>query len=193
MVAFGALAAKRRAVAAPMPLDPPVMRILSEGGMMRDWTAVKNNQPTRFIFGVVVFLQALQCHAMYMVTDLPNQITTRSPMPKFVEEILFREEQSKGEPSGLGVARNGPSRVDLENISSLHPTNPRTANSESQIGLLKSLFAMASEASEWVTLVSDDGFQFVIRREIAIRAGTLRRMLDQTGKPSCRRRRSHID
>jgi len=38
---------------------------------------------------------------------------------------------------------------------------------------------MAEEtAPDWVTLVSSDGFEFIIQREPAIVAGTIRRMLD---------------
>jgi hypothetical protein len=36
-------------------------------------------------------------------------------------------------------------------------------------------------APEWVTLVSSDGFEFIIQREPAMVAGTIRRMLD----PKC--------
>jgi hypothetical protein len=47
---------------------------------------------------------------------------------------------------------------------------------------------MAEETTpEWVTLVSSDGFEFIIQREPAIVAGTIRRMLDPksawTGNP----------
>ncbi|MCJ1391782.1 hypothetical protein MMC18_004647 [Xylographa bjoerkii] len=37
---------------------------------------------------------------------------------------------------------------------------------------------MASTPSEYVTLVSNDGFEFVVRRESAYVAGTIKRMLD---------------
>ncbi len=37
---------------------------------------------------------------------------------------------------------------------------------------------MAETAPDWVTLVSSDGFEFIIQREPAIIAGTIRRMLD---------------
>jgi transcription elongation factor B subunit 1 len=38
---------------------------------------------------------------------------------------------------------------------------------------------MAEEtAQQWVTLVSSDGFEFLIQREAAVIAGTIRRMLD---------------
>jgi len=33
-------------------------------------------------------------------------------------------------------------------------------------------------APQWVTLVSSDGFEFIIQREAAVIAGTIRRMLD---------------
>ena len=43
---------------------------------------------------------------------------------------------------------------------------------------------MAEEtAPQWVTLVSSDGFEFIIQREPAMIAGTIRRMLD----PKCAR------
>jgi hypothetical protein len=34
------------------------------------------------------------------------------------------------------------------------------------------------EALQWVVLVSSDGFDFVVKRDAAIIAGTIRRMLD---------------
>ena len=37
---------------------------------------------------------------------------------------------------------------------------------------------MSASTSEYVTLVSNDGFEFVIRRESAYVAGTIKRMLD---------------
>ena len=39
---------------------------------------------------------------------------------------------------------------------------------------------MASQPSEFVTLVSSDGFEFIIRRESAYVAGTIKKMLDPT-------------
>ena len=36
--------------------------------------------------------------------------------------------------------------------------------------------------SEFVTLVSDDGFEFIISREAACVSGTIRRMLDPSSK-----------
>jgi len=36
----------------------------------------------------------------------------------------------------------------------------------------------AAPEPEWVTLVSSDGFEFIIQREPAMVAGTIRRMLD---------------
>ena len=37
---------------------------------------------------------------------------------------------------------------------------------------------MANTPSEYVTLVSSDGYEFVVRRESAYVAGTIKRMLD---------------
>ena len=39
---------------------------------------------------------------------------------------------------------------------------------------------MASQPSEFVTLVSSDGFEFIVRRESAYVAGTIKKMLDPT-------------
>ncbi|MCJ1311925.1 hypothetical protein MMC25_005598 [Agyrium rufum] len=39
---------------------------------------------------------------------------------------------------------------------------------------------MAEQLSEYVTLVSNDGFEFIVRREAACVAGTIKRMLDPT-------------
>ena len=39
---------------------------------------------------------------------------------------------------------------------------------------------MASQPSEFVTLVSSDGFEFIIRRQSAYVAGTIKKMLDPT-------------
>lgn len=44
---------------------------------------------------------------------------------------------------------------------------------------------MATAPSAFVTLVSNDGFEFIVRRESACVAGTIKRMLDPTSK-SCR-------
>jgi transcription elongation factor B subunit 1 len=41
---------------------------------------------------------------------------------------------------------------------------------------------MSKEPSEFVTLVSSDDFEFIIRRESANVAGTLKRMLDPNSK-----------
>ena len=38
--------------------------------------------------------------------------------------------------------------------------------------------ATKTEPSKWVTLVSSDGFEFVVLRELACRSGAIRRMLD---------------
>ena len=42
---------------------------------------------------------------------------------------------------------------------------------------------MAKTPSEYVTLVSSDGFEFVIRRQSAYVAGTIKRMLDPASEP----------
>lgn len=42
---------------------------------------------------------------------------------------------------------------------------------------------MAINPSEYVTLVSNDGFEFVVNRESAYVAGTIKRMLDPTSTP----------
>jgi len=42
---------------------------------------------------------------------------------------------------------------------------------------------MAIDPSEYVTLVSNDGFEFVVGRESAYMAGTIKRMLDPTSTP----------
>ena len=42
---------------------------------------------------------------------------------------------------------------------------------------------MANEPSTYVTLVSNDGFEFVVRRESAYVAGTIKRMLDPASEP----------
>ena len=39
---------------------------------------------------------------------------------------------------------------------------------------------MSASTSEFVTLVSNDGFEFIIRRQSAYVAGTIKRMLDPT-------------
>ena len=43
---------------------------------------------------------------------------------------------------------------------------------------------MATQPSEFVTLVSCDGFEFIIRRETAYVAGTIKKMLDPTSQYS---------
>ena len=38
--------------------------------------------------------------------------------------------------------------------------------------------ASKTEPSKWVTLVSSDGFEFVVLRELACKSGAIRKMLD---------------
>jgi hypothetical protein len=45
--------------------------------------------------------------------------------------------------------------------------------------------ATEKEPSEFVELVSKDGFAFEVRREVATLAGTIRRMLDPKSEVSC--------
>ena len=66
-------------------------------------------------------------------------------------------------------------------LSLLHTSPPRDATSLASklIDKTMTLANGASETpSEWVTLVSNDGFEFHIRRSAACISGTLRRMLD---------------
>lgn len=48
--------------------------------------------------------------------------------------------------------------------------------------------AMAINPSEYVTLVSNDGFEFIVSRESAYVAGTIKRMLDPTSTPRLKTR-----
>ena len=41
---------------------------------------------------------------------------------------------------------------------------------------------MVSPPTEFVTMVSNDGFEFIIRRDSAYVAGTIKRMLDPTSE-----------
>jgi transcription elongation factor B subunit 1 len=41
---------------------------------------------------------------------------------------------------------------------------------------------MAEQESEYVKLISSDGFEFIIHREAAMRSGTIKNMLSGAGK-----------
>lgn len=43
---------------------------------------------------------------------------------------------------------------------------------------------MPSELSTYVTLISSDGFEFIVRRECAYISATIKKMLDPTSEPS---------
>jgi len=53
---------------------------------------------------------------------------------------------------------------------------------------------MVESPPEWVTLVSSDGFEFIVLREAAVVSGTIRRMLDpKTGFKESRTNRCEFE
>ena len=88
-------------------------------------------------------------------TRLPNHVTVPPNVPFSRSRIFPRVHQSRC------TYPNSPTK-------STHP--------------ILSIVMAPSEPSHYVTLISNDGFEFIVRRDAACVAGTIRKMLDPQSK-----------
>ena len=105
----------------------------------------------------------------FLFPEPPSLLTNQKP------SISFRYPNTR--TPGLSQRRppHQDRRVHLKNRERrIHNRNTRMATSSQSQGL-----------SKYVTLISGDGFEFVVLREAACVSGAIRRMLDPTSESAC--------
>lgn len=73
----------------------------------------------------------------------------------------------------------------LHSFGNFASTKTRVLKAVKITTVVKKMATNSEELSKYVTLVSGDGFEFVVLRETACVSGAIKRMLDPRSTPSC--------